>query len=220
MHFGMKDCDCCDVVCYQLTNCDTEEVITTTSDLSAYSLEDVLSRDASEGGGCWQLDGTTACDDPETFTPTGDPYTGETACEDCLSDCHEICAVDINDMEVCASQEDGTCEVSYINSEEPQCIGSSGIETATYADGEWTASGTLPTCDGAPEWSSRLWVESGQWWTSLTVGGTTKTARVDENFSSGWAMSEFPSLGTDCCNPLGDATIGPLWTIPTCPGDP
>lgn len=91
MALGLGFGCCCKGQCAKLRNCDTLETITTTSDLSAYSVGNVLRRDASEDVGCWELLSLTArCgDSPETFTVDGDPYTGETACADCLADLPE-----------------------------------------------------------------------------------------------------------------------------------
>lgn len=78
---GMNSCECCDVTCYQLQNCDTEEIITTTSNLANRIIGDVILRDVSEGGGCWIYLGTTTCSDPETFTPDGVYEIGCPVCD-------------------------------------------------------------------------------------------------------------------------------------------
>lgn len=208
---------CCCQQCALLQNCDTEATITTTSDLSAYSVGDVLRRDASEGGGCWELLSLTAqCgDSPETFTVDGDPYTGETACADCLADVCICCG------ESCAERASGTWGFFILNDGSSQ--GESCLEDIPLAFGGSGWAGSSTDCGITIEFT--IYCLDGDWVMDVQIGSIVNMTEVPVQGPGSWSIywtdSQADYRGTfGCCPDIMEVpadSVGISVVIPGCP---
>lgn len=210
---------CSDPACAQLQNCDTLETLTTRSDLSAYSVGDVLARNVFEGGGCWELlSFNAACDEePQEFTVEGEPYQGETACQDCLqANC--ICC-----GESCALKAAGTWGFFILNEDTSEGVGCLDDQPLPFGGASW--GGSSDACGAAIEFEIYCGSE-GEWLMDIQIGTIVNLTEVPVQGPGNWAIfwsdSQADYRGQfGCCNDTemtaAADSVGISVNIPECP---
>ena len=106
------------------------------------------------------------CTTPEVFTPVGDAYTGETACDDCANACVP-CGESLDQFE----QEDGTVDADNGGSSCTSAVSTGDPITFPIIDeNHWSAdiSGALPA-------SIEFLCDDGEWVANFTVDGVVYT---------------------------------------------
>lgn len=217
----MNECDCpCDDegTCYELTHCQTEEVVVTGEDLSEFSVGDVIVRDPLEGGGCWELtDVDVTCSSTEEFTPDGEPY---------LLSCWSGVFIDTGTMEEFPYDiafDDGTATLDWDCTE--GAYQETDIEVTYLGGGEWRAEATL-SCgpevvmrvvdNGDGSWTGYLSIDSVE--LSGPVAVMPSFGDPEYLIASSWdlAMGDFPAM-EDCCTEYDpEATINISFNLHQC----
>lgn len=205
MALGLGFGCCCRGQCAELRNCDTLETITTTSDLSAYSVGVVLRRDASEDGGCWELLSLTAqCgDSPETFTVDTGPFTGETACADCLSggappDGCQSCG----DDQALEGSNAVTVDWLFQDFSFGTAENENGAETIYLGGGHWRATKTITCGEASIDLRCEWFCSDGQWTAELWANDVSLGAiEPDHSGVTAWGPG-MPEVLEDCADPI------------------